>query len=77
MFSGCTVYKGEVEEVYTDERKVKVYCQHYPGPSYPKQHVTFVVRYEKVFLIKGTGSDEEGDPNIDTCDVEELDVCDD
>ena len=24
-FSGCVVYKGNVEEVYTDERKIKVY----------------------------------------------------
>ena len=74
--AGCVVSRSEVEEVYTDKRKFKVYCKHYPGPSHPMQHVTFVVRYEKVFLIKGTDSDEECVLPDEACEIKELDICD-
>ena len=66
-----------MEEVNTVERKVKVYCQYYPKPQCPKQHLNFIVRYEAVYLIKGTDIDEEGDLTFDMYDVKELDVCDD
>ena len=77
MLAGCKMYRGEVEEVNTVERKVKVYCQHYPKPPCPKQHLNFIVRYEALYLIKGTDCDEEGDLTFDMYDVEELDVCND
>ena len=69
------MYRGEVDEVNTIEHKVKVYCQHYPKLPCPKQHLIFTVRYGAVYLIKGTDSDEEGDPTFDMYDAEELDVC--
>ena len=72
----CVVERGEVEEVYADKCKIKVYCKHYPGPSRPMKHVTFVVRYEKVFLIKGTDSDEECVLPDKVCEIKDLDVCD-
>ena len=75
--AGCVVQKGEVEEVYTDKRKIKVYCRHYPGVWHPMQHITFIVRYELVFLIKGTDSDEECVLPDDLCKIEDLEVCDD
>ena len=43
---GYVLLKGEVEEVYTDKRKVKIYCKQYPGPSRPARHVTFTLSYD-------------------------------
>ena len=77
MLASWKVYRGEVDEVNTVERKVNLYYQHYPKPLCPKQHLIFTMGYEAVFLVKGTDSDEEGDPTFDMYDAKELDVCDD
>ena len=72
---GCVVSKGEVEEVYTDKHKIKIYFKHYPGPSRPAQHVTFVVSYDNVFLIKGNDHDEECTMPNKKCEIEDVVVC--
>ena len=55
---GHTISKGEVEEVFPDKRKVKMYCRHHPVPSRPVKHVHFTVGYDRIFLIKGNKDDE-------------------
>ena len=36
-----------------------------------------MVKYDDVYLIKGTDSDEEGNPNFNMYDAEEADLCGD
>ena len=55
---GSSISKGEVEEVFPDKRKVKIYCtQHFC--SHPPKHLYFTKSYDKIFLIKGKDDKEE------------------
>ena len=74
---GHVLPKGEVEEVYTDKRKVKIYCKHYPGPSRPCQHVSFVLIYDKIFRIKGNKLDEEIAMPSKEATIEDLEIISD
>ena len=74
---GHVLPKGEVEEVYTNKRKVKIYCKHYPGPSRPCQHVSFVLSYDKIFLIKGNKLDEEITMPSKEATIEDLEIISD
>ena len=71
---GWKFYKGKVEQVNHKERKLKVYCEYYPKPPAHKQLLSVTVRYEHMYLIKGSDSDQEGDPNFNMYDTEELDL---
>ena len=63
--------------MYTNKCRVKVYYKFYPGLLCPAQHVTFTVRYDAIFLIKGNNQDEECVMPDDYCKIEDLNVCDD
>ena len=56
--NGYNLSKGEIEEVFAETRKVKVFCKHYQGPA-NHYHISFVVGYDRIFLIKGNELAEE------------------
>ena len=62
---GCKFYKGKVEQVNSKEHKLKVFCEYHPKPPAHKQLLSVTVRYEHVYLIEGSDSDQEGDVNVD------------
>ena len=73
---GYHLSNGEVEEVYADKRKVKVYCKHYQGPS-KFYHVSFVIGYDRIFLIKGNELAEEVPVPREESTIEDLEVVSD
>ena len=76
IHKGYQLSKGEVEEVYADKRKVKVYCKHYQGPS-NFYHVSFVIGYDRIFLIKGNEFAEEVPVPTQESTIKDLEVASD
>ena len=75
--NGHVLPKGEVEEVYPNKHKVKIYCRNYCGPLRPCQHVSFVVGYDRIFLIKGNELDEEIAMPSKESTIEDLEIISD
>ena len=66
-----------MEQVNSKERKLKVFCEYNPKPPAQTQLLSVTVRYEHVYLIDGSESDQEGDLNFYMYDAEELDLSSD